>query len=488
MKILPYLSRFISSLLILIFLSCAINPVTGEKEFMLITEDEEISLGRELYPNILWGEVGGGGIYRDTELEGYLEGIIKRLHSVSHRPNLPVDFVIQNSSVPNAWAIPGHVAITRGLLLGIDNEAQFAFVMGHEMGHVTARHSAKKLSLGILQQFGIGIASAFIKEGKKEQELLLGLGVIGSSLIILKYDRGQELQADRLGVLYMARSGYDPNESVAAHQNLEKAIKDYLSRLGKSREESILGDLLSTHPRTQVRLDEVRTMIQNLEPYRIQGDGKFGSPFTSKTVKIKEIQKSYLKYDDASKAFRENNIRKAEEDVSTAIKMNQDQAPFWSLSGLIRIQQQRYDEAERAFNTALQKDPDYQPAYHGLGLRYYLTNNYNSALGYFEKSLKLYPQHPGSNYYSGVIYYKNRNYRKAIEHLDTFAGFSPKHPEVHGYLGLSHDNLSELENAVKEYRAQVKVNSTNEMGRTAKTRLAVLEPQLKKKEEQKKKK
>lgn len=488
MKICYHISRFISSLLIFTILSCAINPVTGEKEFMLVSEGEEISLGNEIYPNILWGEEGGGGVYKDKELENYLRNIIMRVHSVSHRPNLPVDFVIQNSSIPNAWAIPGHVSITRGLLAGIDNEAQFSFIMGHEMGHVAARHSAKKVTWNILMQIGIGATSAFIKEGRSEQELLLGLGVVGASLLLLKYDRGQELQADRLGVLYMARSGYDPNEAVAAHKNLDKAVKEYLSHLGKSREESVLGDLLSTHPRTQIRLDEVRNMIQTLEPYKIQGDGRFGSPFMARTARIREIQKAYLKYDDAVRALRDKNIKKAEEDLSSAMRMNQDQAPFWNLSGLIHIQQRRYDEAERDFKTAMQKDPDYQPAYHGLGLRYYLNNQDNTALGYFEKSLKLYPQHPGSNYYSGVIYYKNRNYRKAIEHLDTFAGFSPKHPEVHGYLGLSHDNLSELENAVKEYRAQVKVNSTNEMGRTAKTRLAVLEPQLKKKEEQKKKK
>lgn len=479
MKIKVHLSFFISSFLIFNLISCAVNPVTGEKEFMLVTEDEEISLGREFYPNILWGEEGGGGIYKDRELEGYLEGIIKRIHSVSHRPNLPVDFVIQNSSVPNAWAIPGHVAITRGLLVGIENEAQFAFVMGHEMGHVAARHTAKRLSYGILQALGIGIASVFVKEGKEGQELLLGLGVIGSSLLLLKYDRGQELQADRLGVLYMARSGYDPNEAITAHNNLEKAIKDYLSRLGKSREESILGDLLSTHPRTQVRLDEVRSMIQTLEPYRIQGDGKFGSPFIAKTARIREIQKAYIKYDDATRAFRENNIRKAEEDLSQAISINQDQAPFWSLSGMIYLKQRRYDEAEKAFKTALQKDPEYQPAYHGLGLRHYLEENYRGAIGYFEKSLKLYPHHPGSNYHAGIIYYKLRDYRKAVSHLKTFAEISPRHSEVHGYLGLSHEALWDIDNAVREYRAQLQVAPYNEMGRIARARLRALEPYLK---------
>jgi predicted Zn-dependent protease len=478
MKVLYNLFRFISSFLILLLLSCAVNPVTGEKEFMLVTEDGEISFGRELYPNILWGEEGGGGIFRDRELEGYLGGIIKRIHSVSHRPSLPVDFVIQNSSVPNAWAIPGHVSITRGLLVNIENESQFAFVMGHEMGHVSARHSAKKMSVGLLQQLGIVVASAFIKEGKAEQELLLGLGVIGSSLLILKYDRGQELQADRLGVLYMARTGYDPNEAVTAHKNLDKAIKDYLARLGKSREESILGDLLSTHPRTQIRLDEVKAMIQNLEPYKIQGDGKFASPFAKNTAKIKETQKAYIKYDNATRAFRENNIRKAEDNISEALRMNQEQAPFWSFSGLIKLKQSRYDEAEKDFKVALQKDSEYQPAYHGLGLRYYLLNDQRSALGYFEKSLKLYPGHPGSNYYAGVIYYKFRNYKKAIDHLDNFEDVSPKHPDVHGYLGLSYEAIRDIEDAVNEYRAQIKVEPNNEMGRIARTRLKALEPYL----------
>lgn len=478
MIISQYLSRFISIFLILLLLSCAVNPVTGEKEFMLVTEDDEISFGREIYPNILWGEEGGGGIFRDRELEGYLGGIIRRIHSVSHRPNLPVNFVVQNSSVPNAWAIPGHVSITRGLLVNMENEAQFAFVMGHEMGHVSARHSAKKMSVGLLQQLGIVVASAFIKEGKTEQELLLGLGVIGSSLLILKYDRGQELQADRLGVLYMAKAGYDANEAATAHKNLDKAIKDYLARLGKSREESILGDLLSTHPRTQIRLDEVKAMIQNLEPYKIQGDGKFASPFMKHTARTRDIQKSYLKYDDATRAFRENNIRKAEDNISEALRMNQEQAPFWNLSGLIQLKQGKYDEAEKNFRTSLNKDSEYQPAYHGLGLRHYLLNDHRSALGYFEKSLNLYPGHPGSNYYAGVINYKFGNYRKALKHLDNFAEVSPKHPEVHGYLGLSYESLRELESAANEYKAQIQVSPNNEMGRTAMSRLRALEPYL----------
>ena len=144
-----------------------------------------------------------------------------RIHSVSHRPSLPVDFAVQNSSVPNAWAIPGHVVITRGLLAGLDNEAEFAFVLGHEMGHVAARHSAQHMTYSVLQQIGLGAAGLALS-GTEYADLALGVGAVGSSLLLLKYSRDDELEADRLGIEYLARLGYDPDNAVSAHRNLEK--------------------------------------------------------------------------------------------------------------------------------------------------------------------------------------------------------------------------------------------------------------------------
>ena len=144
--------------LLLSFSGCATNPVTGQSELMLVTEQEEIKMGKDLYPNALWGAEGGGGEYKDERLKAYLGDVVNRIHKNSHRPNLPVSFAVQNSSVPNAWAIPGYVVMTRGLLAGLDNEAEFAFVMGHEMGHVSARHSARQVTNTILFQVGLEIA------------------------------------------------------------------------------------------------------------------------------------------------------------------------------------------------------------------------------------------------------------------------------------------------------------------------------------------
>ena len=119
---------------------CATNPVTGQSELMLLSEEEELLMGKQAFSELAWQQ--GGPLRTDPATQAYIAGIVGKLHTVSHRSNLPVDFTLESASEPNAWAIPGHTAMNRGLLQYLENEAQFAFVMGHEMGHVAARHSA----------------------------------------------------------------------------------------------------------------------------------------------------------------------------------------------------------------------------------------------------------------------------------------------------------------------------------------------------------
>jgi predicted Zn-dependent protease len=148
---------------------CATNPVTGSSEMMFLSEEEEIELGRKAYTQLAWQQ--GGPLRTDSATQSYLSGIVKELHQVSHRPNLPVDFTLESASEPNAWAIPGHTAMNRGLLQHLENEAQFAFVMGHEMGHVAARHSAARQSRATMGNAGLGILGVASE--------VLGLGAVG---------------------------------------------------------------------------------------------------------------------------------------------------------------------------------------------------------------------------------------------------------------------------------------------------------------------
>ncbi|MBI5665296.1 MAG: M48 family metalloprotease [Nitrospirae bacterium] len=443
---------------------------------MLVSEEQEVSIGKNASPSLKW-EFGGS--YEDRALETYLGTIVKDLWKNSERPNLPVEFHIQNTSLPNAFALPGYVAITRGLLSEMENEAQFAAVMGHEIGHVMARHTAKRISRMQLQQVGIAIGAAAL-QGSKGGDALLAVGAAGSSLLLLKYDRDQEIQSDRLGVKYMSALGYDPHEALSAHKVLEKSVDNYIKKLGKSREEdSFVSNLLSTHPRAEVRLSEIQDMINQLPPYTIKGDGKFGNRFQTETKKINEINKIYHVYDKAEQDYRDKKYGEAEKGLQEAIKLNGSQAPFYNLLGFIKLQQKNYEEADKAFGRALAVSPGFQPSIYGRGLSYLYKGSYENAILEFKKSLDEFPGHAQSHYGLGKSYYHINKYSEAIPYLANFAQAMPEHPEIHGLLGICLDKTNDQKSAVIEYKNQLQVAPDTELGRHARKRLEALEPALK---------
>lgn len=475
LKIKKFISLLTVYCLLFTAFGCAINPVTGQRELMFVSESQEVEMGKELYPNALWGDLGGGGEYKDEKLRAYLKDIVIRIHSISHRPNLPVQFAIQNSSVPNAWAIPGYVVITRGLLAALNSEAEFAFIMGHEMGHVSARHSAKQITRGMMQQIGLGAAGIALG-GKEYSDIALRLGSIGSSLLLLKYSRDDELEADRLGILYMSKLGYNPENAVSAHRNLEKISQEYMKSLGKDAEEKgFFKDLLSTHPRTSVRIEEIQHIINEMQPFAVTGDGANKEKFHAAVAGLKNTNKIYLEsYDKAVRAFGKNNIDEADHLASNAIKADENQPAFHTLKGFIRLKREDYHEAEKYFNAALNLDRDYEPALRGMGALRYYKGEYSEGIGYLKRSISIFPQDVSAHYFLGMSYYKTRMYKTAISHLNLFAKVQPRHPEIHGILGICYENINDLYSAYEEYVMQLRVNPTNEMGRHAASRVAVL--------------
>ena len=361
---------------------CATNPVTGKSEMMLLSEEEELQLGKDAFAQLEWQQ--GGPLRTDPATRGYLEGIVRELQQVSHRPGLPVDFTLQSASEPNAWAIPGHTAMNRGLLQHLENEAQFAFVMGHEMGHVSARHSAARQSRATVGSAGIGILGAASE--------ILGLGAVGglavgaagagTQLLLLSYDRDQELQADQLGALYMARVGYDPRQAVRSHEVLNKAIDAHLANLGKKREDaSAMSAILSTHPRHEVRVSELQAYIKTLpaSEVRIQGDGIHADRWLRQTEPVRRLAPAYARYDRALLAFAQaiqaneqkqtavvrQKLAESQREVEAAIQLA-DQAQFQTLQGYLLAVTGRTGDARTAFNRAIALFPGYQPAVRAL--------------------------------------------------------------------------------------------------------------------------
>ncbi|MFB3885639.1 MAG: M48 family metalloprotease [Thermodesulfobacteriota bacterium] len=223
--------------------SCAVNPVTGKQELMLLSETDEVSLGRETDGQV----IKEYGIYEDPQLTAYLNDLCQRIGRISHRPNLAYHFKVVDVSVVNAFAVPGgYVYFTRGILASLNSEAELAGVMGHEIGHITARHSASQYSKTQLAQLGLGVGMIFADKVPGLSEL----AQLGVGMLFLSFSRDHERQADDLGVEYASRLGYDASQMAGFFETLE--------RMNPNPDQSGLPAWFSTHPNPEDRMKAVR--------------------------------------------------------------------------------------------------------------------------------------------------------------------------------------------------------------------------------------
>ncbi|MDA0977399.1 MAG: M48 family metalloprotease [Proteobacteria bacterium] len=187
---------------------CATNPVTGKSELSFVSENQEIAIGEQQYTPTQQSQ---GGLYRvDAALTEYVQQVGNRLAAVSDR-DLPYEFVVINDSTPNAWALPGgKIAVNRGLLTQLDNEAELAAVLGHEIVHAAARHGAQSMERNMLMQGAI-MLTAISASDSEYGNYIMGGASIGAQLLSQRYGRGAELESDYYGMTYMVRAGYDPD-------------------------------------------------------------------------------------------------------------------------------------------------------------------------------------------------------------------------------------------------------------------------------------
>lgn len=230
--------------------ACATNPVTGQRQFSLMSEAQEIAIGQEQDAEVR-KEMG---VYSDREVQQYVSDIGLKLARVSERPNLPWHFTVVDVPAINAFALPGgYIYITRGIMAYLQDAAQLAGVLGHEIGHVTARHAAQQYSKATGAQVGLILGSIFVPGGAN----IAQLGGAGLSLLFLKNSRDDEAQADGLGVRYAARAGWDP-----------AGVPGMLATLARVEELSDnkgVPNWLATHPAPEARIERVQTAVREAE-------------------------------------------------------------------------------------------------------------------------------------------------------------------------------------------------------------------------------
>lgn len=237
-----WIPLFLVSLLLWIP-SCAVNPVTGKQELMLMSEKEEIDLGRETDTEILKQY----GPYEDPKLTAYVHEIGQRLSQLSHRSQLTYHFKLVDASVLNAFAVPGgYVYLTRGILAVLNSEAELAGVVGHEIGHIAARHSAQQYSKAQIAQLGLGVGSLFL-----DSPILTSLTQLGVGMLFMRFSRDNEREADDLAVAYSSKAGYDATQMASFFETLE--------RINPGADRSGLPGWFTTHPSPENRIQAVRT-------------------------------------------------------------------------------------------------------------------------------------------------------------------------------------------------------------------------------------
>ncbi len=234
----------------LLLAACALNPATGKRQFTLISEQQELQIGRENDKAIS----AQMGLYDDPELQAYVQQLGASLAAASERPDLEWTFRVVDDPIVNAFALPGgYIYITRGIMAHMNNEAELVSVIGHEIGHVTARHGVTQMSKAQLAQLGLGVGMILAPEA---MEQFGGLAQTGLGLLFLKYGRDDERQADDLGLRYMSRVGYDPNPM--------PGVFDMLGRVSAAAGGGRVPGWMSTHPLPENRSARISQQIADL--------------------------------------------------------------------------------------------------------------------------------------------------------------------------------------------------------------------------------
>ncbi len=245
MKSLLLLSSFV--FIALATSGCSINPATGQQSFTgLMSEQQELQVGKQEHPKIL---KQFGGAYDHEAVSKYVDDLGQRLAKVSELPNLKWTFTVLDDPIINAFALPGgYIYISRGLVSLAESEAELAAVLGHEIGHVTARHTAQRYSKSVLA--GIGSTVLGIVVGGPAGDL----ANFASQAALASYGRGHEMEADELGMRYMTKLGYDPKAAPAFFKKLAEHTELSARMKGEKGQQSHYS-IFSTHPDTQKRIE-----------------------------------------------------------------------------------------------------------------------------------------------------------------------------------------------------------------------------------------
>lgn len=379
---------------------CAENPVTGKRDFSLVSESQELAIGKQQYAPLRQAQ--GGDYVADRELAAYVREVGQRLAAVSDR-KLPYEFHVLNNSTPNAWALPGgKIVINRGLLTELDSEAELAAVLGHEITHAAARHTARNLSRGMLVQGAMLATVIATRDSDYAQLAQLGAGV-GAQLVTQKYGRDAEREADYYGMQYMSRAGYAPRGAV----DLQKTFVE----LSEGKRADWLSGLFASHPPSQER---VANNLETLNTLPAGGDeGRVR--FQQKLAHLRKVAPAYEAYDKGRKALADGDAGQALRLAEKARRLEPREGHFEALLGDIEEARGNHTAALSRYNRAIRLNDSFFYYHLKKGVVNEELGNRSRAKQDLKNSIELLPT---ANAYNslGNIARQERRFREAKEY------------------------------------------------------------------------
>jgi predicted Zn-dependent protease len=386
---------------------CATDPVTGKKQFMLVSEETEKQIDQQYSPLQFSADFGAA---QDKQLNNYISQVGNKMAAASHRPHMPYSFRVVNATYVNAYAFPGgSIAATRGIMLSLENEAELAALLGHELGHVNARHAAEQMSKGQLTQAIVGGVSVLAGTQSAALGDLAGqLGQIGTGALLASYSRDNEREADALGMAYMVGAGYGSEGFVG--------LMEMLNSMSKHKSTTV--DLLfATHPMSQERYD---TAVQT-------ANTKYAAALKGPLYKER--------YMDNTAGLRAK--KGAIEEIQNGEK---------SLAA------RKYDDASGHFRQALKKAPDDYVALCMMSISNLAQKQYAVGRQYAEMAQTVYPQEAQAYHLSGFANVQLKDFEKAYGEFNAYEKLLPGNPNTIFFKGYCQEGMNHIEQAADEYQ------------------------------------
>ncbi|OQW97027.1 MAG: peptidase M48 Ste24p [Verrucomicrobia bacterium A1] len=371
---------------------CVTNPVTGKSQFSLVSQDEEIKMDRENSPHQFSSDYGA---MQNPAVNRYVESVGNGLVGVSHRPAMPYSFRAVNASYINAYAFPGgSVAATRGILLELGDESQLAGLLGHEIGHVCARHTAQRMTSGLLTQLVVAGAAIALEQGDHKQTaaVVAGLGGLGAGVLLAHYSRSDERQADTLGMEYMTKAGYNPQGMAG--------LMEVLLRQEKHKP-GALEMMFATHPMSQERHD---TAVERARTTHADGAGfpVHRERYMDSTAPVRALADTIGAVQKGDAAMGAKNPREAEAFYKTALKKTPDDYEALLKMSNCLLRQNRADEARSFAGRARQAYPGEPQALHVEGVAALSEGRAEQAHRCFSEYAQRLPGNPATLFYNGL--------------------------------------------------------------------------------------